>query len=79
MLLEVVASDSIILVLSLHMCNCQDLSGACSCVDVILKTIKIKVLSFQAARNCLVNESYVVKVSDFGMTRYWSMLYTFYG
>ncbi len=25
---------------------------------------------FQAARNCLVNSSLVVKVSDFGMTRY---------
>ena len=28
------------------------------------------ILFFQAARNCLVNESGVVKVSDFGMTRY---------
>ncbi len=32
----------------------------------------------QAARNCLVNEHNVVKVSDFGMTRYTSHYFTFH-
>lgn len=31
--------------------------------------------SRQAARNCLVTEHSVVKVSDFGMTRYWEHLF----
>ncbi|KAF7248183.1 Tyrosine-protein kinase Tec, partial [Varanus komodoensis] len=33
-------------------------------------TINLMTIPFQAARNCLVKESGVVKVSDFGMTRY---------
>lgn len=37
--------------------------------EIFLNVLFIAV-HLQAARNCLVNDSYVVKVSDFGMARY---------